>query len=440
MNNFQTILVAVFIFFFVAAVAIFSGLIKINGLSKSTTTPAGKVVIWGTFSNESFKNTVEILKAGNSELSVSYVRKDPSFYQQDLIEAFANGTAPDLFIITPDMIKKNSNFIYKIPYENYPEKTFRDSFIDGADIYMDSEGILGFPVIVDPIVLYYNKDILSNENIVFPPKSWDELFTLNSTLTKRDNSGTISQSMIALGQYANVNNVKDILATLLLQNNNPIVERGVGLGTTNTISYNFVLDDNPLKYSVSPIDSVLNFFLEFSDPSSTAYSWNRALPNSLDMFTGGKLAFYIGRASELFNIESINPNLSFDVAQIPQIKDSTIRRTYGEISAVVINKKSANFTTAFSVAGALSTGDGATSLSTALSLPPVSRILLSTKPNNPYLFTFFNGALISRSWLDPDKVKSNLIFKELIENILSNSLSMSEALNKTRGQFELLLK
>ena len=440
MNNFQTILVAVFIFFFVAAVAIFSGLIKINGLSKSATTPAGKVVIWGTFSNESFKNTVEILKAGNSELSVSYVRKDSSFYQQDLIEAFANGTAPDLFIITPDMIKKNSNFIYKIPYENYPEKTFRDSFIDGADIYMDSDGVLGFPVIVDPIVLYYNKDILSNENIVFPPKSWDELFTLNSTLTKRDNSGTISQSMIALGQYANINNVKDILATLLLQNSNPIVERGVGIGTTNTISYNFVLDDNPLKYSVSPIDSVLSFFLEFSNPSSTAYSWNRALPNSLDMFTGGKLAFYIGRASELFNIESINPNLSFDVAQIPQIKDAIIRRTYGEISAVVINKKSANFTTAFSVAGALSTGDGATSLSTALSLPPVSRILLSTKPNNPYLFTFFNGALISRSWLDPDKVKSNLIFKELIENILSNSLSMSEALNKTRGQFELLLK
>ena len=440
MNNFQTILVAVFIFFFVAAVAIFSGLIKINGLSKSATTPAGKVVIWGTFSNESFKNTVEILKAGNSELSVSYVRKDLSSYQQDLIEAFANGTAPDLFIITPDMIKKNSNFIYKIPYENYPEKTFRDSFIDGADIYMDSDGVLGFPVIVDPIVLYYNKDILSNENIVFPPKSWDELFTLNSTLTKRDNSGTISQSMIALGQYANINNVKDILATLLLQNSNPIVERGVGIGTTNTISYNFVLDDNPLKYSVSPIDSVLSFFLEFSNPSSTAYSWNRALPNSLDMFTGGKLAFYIGRASELFNIESINPNLSFDVAQIPQIKDAIIRRTYGEISAVVINKKSANFTTAFSVAGALSTGDGATSLSTALSLPPVSRILLSTKPNNPYLFTFFNGALISRSWLDPDKAKSNLIFKELIENILSNSLSMSEALNKTRGQFELLLK
>jgi ABC-type glycerol-3-phosphate transport system substrate-binding protein len=40
------------------------------------------------------------------------------------------------------------------------------------------------PLFVDPIVLYYNKDILSNEGIVNPPRTWDELFLLNSVLTK----------------------------------------------------------------------------------------------------------------------------------------------------------------------------------------------------------------------------------------------------------------
>ena len=433
MNNFQTILVAVFLAFFVFGVLIFSGAIKIGG-SSSSTNLQGKVIIWGTFPSSFVSVAIDNISATSRDLTVTYEKKDPATYQQDLIKAFANGAGPDLFIITPDMIALNNNFIYKIPYASYAEKTFRDSFIDGADIYLDNEGIVGFPLVVDPIVLYYNKNILSNEAIVSPPKTWDELFTLNSTLTKRDNSGTISQSMIALGQYANINNVKDILATLLIQNDNPIVVRG---NDPTTISYISVLNSNPSDLSISPIEAVLRFFVEFSNPSNTAYSWNRSLPSSLDMFTSGKLAFYIGRASELFNIQSINPNLSFDVTTIPQVKDSTMNRTYGEIYAIVVNKKSADINLTLKIASMLSTGDNAKNLSASSSLPPVSRALLSSKPTNPYLFTFFNSALISRSWLDPNKSKSDSIFKDLIENILSNNLSMSEAINKAQGQLEL---
>jgi ABC-type glycerol-3-phosphate transport system substrate-binding protein len=243
--------------------------------------------------------------------------------------------------------------------------------------------------------------------------------------------------MIALGQYSNVDNAKDILATLLLQNGNPIVARG---NDPTSISFVSMLNSNPSNLSISPIEAVIKFFIEFSNPANTAYSWNRSLPSSLDMFTGGKLAFYIGKASELFNIQSINPNLSFDVTGIPQIKDSTAKRTYGEIYAIAINKKSSNPAGAFGVAGMLSLGDNAKNFSVAVSLPPASRALLSTKPADPYLFTFFNSALISRSWLDPDKVKSDSIFKEMIENILSNNLSVGEAISKAQDQLDLLLK
>lgn len=435
MSNFQTILVAIFLAFFVFAVLIFSGLIDIGGFTGGDGKPQGKVVIWGIFPGTPLINTFDAIKDSNKDVNIRYVRKDPTTYQQELIEAFANGTGPDLFIITPDMIQKNFNFIYKIPYTSYPEKTFRDSFIDGADIYLETTGILGFPLVVDPMVLYYNKDILSNEGIVSPPKSWDELFVLNSSLTKRENSGTIMQSMIALGQYSNVNNAKDILATLLLQNNNPIVQRGADS------KYKSTLNSNPSNSTPSPIEAVIKFFVEFSNPSKISYSWNRSLPNSIDMFTGGKLAFYLGKASELFNIESINPNLSFDVTEIPQIKNYTTKRTGGDIYAIVVNNKSTNLTSAFGVAGLLSMGENAKSFSVAVSLPPASRLLLSDRPtDNPYLFTFFNGAVVSRSWLDPDKAKSDIIFKDLIENILSNNLSIYEAINKAQGQLELLVK
>lgn len=431
MNNFQTILVAIFLAFFVFAVLIFSGAINLDRPSQITELQ-GKIKIWGSIPNSNFAPIVDYLTSQNKDLIINYTYKDPSSYQQDLIESMAVGKGPDMFIISSDMIQKNLDFIYKIPYESYSQRFFADSFIDGSSIYMGNDGVIGFPLVIDPIVMYYNKDILSNEGIVNSPTTWDELFKLNSILTQRDNSGSIYQSMIALGQYNNVKNAKDILSTLLLQNNNNII--------SNTDSgYIATLKDYNSSNSSSTA-TVLKFFIEFSNPSNTAYSWNGSLPNSFDMFTSGKLAFYIGRASELFNIENTNPNLSFDVTQIPQVKYTNAKRTYGDIYAIVVNKNSSNISLAFKVASELSSGDAAQGLSVSTSLPPASKGLLANKPTDPYLSTFFNSALITKSWADPSDLKSDSIFSELLDNILSNKLSIEEAINKAQGQLELLNK
>jgi ABC-type glycerol-3-phosphate transport system substrate-binding protein len=128
------------------------------------------------------------------------------------------------------MVQRFGDFIYKIPYTSYAEKTFRDAFIDGANVYLANDGVLGFPIMVDPMMLYYNKDIFSNEGLVSTPQYWDQLFGLSSKLTKKKDDGTILQSMIALGRYDNISHSKDILATLLLQSGNSIIEsRGGGI-------------------------------------------------------------------------------------------------------------------------------------------------------------------------------------------------------------------
>lgn len=431
MNNFQTIIVAVFLAFFVFAVLIFSGLIKLGGSSSNSNTPSGKIVIWGTFSNPDLVKVFETLNTDNKDLIVTYVKKPEATYQQSLIEAFAGGTGPDLFFITPDMVIKNEKFIYKIPFASYPQKTFQDTFIDGADVYLSKDGAIGFPVVLDPMMLYYNKDILANEGLAAPAVYWDELFNLNNTLTKKKNDGTILQSMIALGQYSNVNHAKDILATLLIQGGNKIVSRSDN-------GYSVVFAGDPSQ-AISPAESVLKFFVEFSNPSDSAYSWNRALPNSLDMFTGGQSAFYLGRASELFKIQSVNPNLSFDVTSMLQTKGAAAKRTYADIYALSVNKRSANLTAALGVSALLASPDNAKAFSTALSLPPVQKALLADKPADPYLFAFFNSAIISRTWPDPDTIASDSIFNELINNILSNKLSISDAIGKAQGRLELLL-
>ena len=432
MDNFQTILTAIFLAFFVFGVLIFSGVIKI-GTSKAKTGLNGNVVIWGTFTPDiNMYNIYNQFSGKNYGLNVSYIKKDSTTYQQDLIEAFANGTGPDLFIISEDMLIRNSNFMYTLPYETYPQKTFQDTFVDGASIYLNKDGVSAFPLVVDPMVMYYNKDILKNQSIVYPPKTWDELFPLNSSLTVRDNSGTVSRSMIALGQYDNVNDAKDILATLLIQNGSSIVE-------PNATGYTSTLDYNPQNLNVSPIQAVLTFFTEFSNSSDISYSWNRALPNSFDMFTGSKLAFYLGRASELFKIEDANPNLSFDVTGIPQVKDAVNRKTFGKIYAVAVNRRSTNLSSALGVASLMSSGDSANNFSISVSLPPALKSLLAKKPNDPYLYTFFDSALITYTWLDPDENKSDSIFKELINSVLSDSQSAGNAIRKAQQEFDLLL-
>ncbi len=433
MNNFQTILVAVFLAFFVFAVMIFSGLIKIGEPKANTATPVGKVVIWGTFpTSTDFSKVFQDKNSETPDLTISYIRKDAEDYTDDLIQAFASDTGPDLFFITPDMAQKFGEFIYKVPYTSYAEKTYKDAFIDGASVYLTKEGVLGFPLVVDPMVLYYNKDIFANEGLVSPPEYWDELYTLSDVFTEKRDDGTILQSMIALGRYDNIKHSKDILATLLLQNGNNIV------APNETGGYISILNDNTSRLVVPPVEQILSFFIEFSNPSNDVYSWNRSLPNSFDMFTSGKLVMYLGRASELFNIEKTNPNLSFDVTDMLQTRASKTKRTYGDIYAVAVNKKSKNITASFGVASLMTNGDMAKDLSIALSLPPASKALLKDKPENPYIFTFFNSSIITRTWLDPDKQKSDTVFNELIQNIISNRLSVSDAVTKAHGQLEFL--
>lgn len=432
MNNFQTILVAIFLAFFVFGVLIFSGILKIGGSSSGTNAISGKIVIWGTLPSANVSALVESIAGSNAPFTVTYKEQKSDSYEANLIEAFARDTAPDLFILTPDMILKNSNFIYKIPYASLSEKSFRTLYIDGADILLANDGVIGSPLLVDPLVLYYNKNMLSNEGILYPPTSWDELFNLGSKLIKKKSDGTITQSMIALGQYDNVNHSKDILSMLLLESDNSIVAR------TST-GYALTIKDT-LPSGVAPFEQIVNFFLEFSNPSNESYSWNRSMPNSFEMFSSGKLAFYIGYASELFKIQSVNPNLSFDVTTIPQTKGTSIKRTYGNIYTLVANKKSKNLASALGVGTIITAPDFLKELGIRTSLPTATRSLLVEKPADPYLMTFFDSAIIARSWLDPDKEQSNSIFKELIENSLSNKLSVTDAISKASSQLDLILR
>lgn len=429
--NFQIILIAVFLAFFIFAVLIFSGILPIGKTHNPSTSTSikGHIIIWGTLPGSGL---TELFKyTSTKDLTFTYVQKPVDQYQQLLIEAFAKGDGPDLFFITEDMVLKNKTFLYTIPYTTYSEKIFRDTYIDGADIYMDSDGINAIPIVVDPMVMYYNKTFLDNEGVSLPPTYWDELFPLVDKLTKKKSDGTISQSTIALGTYDNITHAKDILSLLLMQSGNPITIRNGNLVSSNL--------KGKFNLNISPIESVLSFYTSFSNALDSAYSWNRGLLPSIDMFTGSKLTFYLGRASELFKIESVNPNLSFNVTNVPQTRGTNVIRTYGKIYGLAISNRSLNSAINYSVLGLLTTPDNIKNISAGLSLPPANRVLLTNLPANPYLDSFFRSAIVTRTWLDPESLATDKIFGDLLSNVLSNKLTVSAAVAKADEQINSLL-
>src|SRR5690606_8174237 len=124
---------------------------------------------------------------------------------------------------------------------------------------------------------------------------------------------------------------------------------------------------------------------------------------------GGGLAFYVGRASDIFEIESINPNLSFDVAQIFQTRDTGFKRTLAHMNAIAVSKTSQNTPAAFSVAVSMTDATMAPFISDEISLPPARKDLLNIAPEEPYLDTFFRSAIYARSWLDPNTTQTSAI-------------------------------
>lgn len=421
-SSFQTILLIVFGVVFAGAVLVFSGLISFGSKTASTTTPTGTVHIWGTVSQNILRPYFDAAGIGNGDYTIAYTEHDIKNLKQDLIVALANNAQPDVLLYPSEMLTQLKDVLYVVPYAAYPERAFRDTNIDGAQLFLTKDGLLGFPLVVDPLVVYYNKDLVAKANLIVPPRTWNDLKITVPLLTNKDIRNKITQSAIALGTTNNIPHLKDILSAMILQTGNSIVSYDPAQGATEV-----VLGATPAGSQKAPTAQVLDFYTSFSNPTNGNYSWNTALPTSLAQFLAGKSVFYIGRASELFTIQAQNPNLNFDVMELFQTGADTRTVTFGSFLAVDMLKKAPNPVAAYAAASTLATATNVDALSKALSLPPVQRSLLLSRQDNPYVSVFFKAALSAFGWLDPDTTKSDTVFKNMVTAVTSGKTNAEGA-------------
>ncbi len=429
MKTFQTILLAVFGFFILAGVIVIATFGRGGGDGEDV--PA-EGEVWGTLSSSFVEKVVSDFNLANdSVLTVTYREFPPDTFNQELIEALAAGRGPDAVIFTEDFIASYEDKLYPIPYESFSERLFRDTYIEGAELFLSAGGILGFPIAVDPMVLYWNRSLFNTARIPTPPSYWDELVGLREKLTTTDNSFNVLQSVIALGEYRNVTHAKEIIAMLIMQAGNPIVIRDAQ-GRADVILA------ESLNLPEAPAESALRFYTEFANPVKPVYSWNRSLPPSIDMFTRGDLALYLGFGSEVATIQERNPNLNFDVTAVPQIRDSSLATTFGTTYAIGLMKASDNLAGAFRVATILSSADAARLWSNVAGVVPARRDLLTEVPTDKYKTVLYAEAPIARGFLDPDPSLSEGVFADLVETITSGRDPVSRAVGDAQIRLQQL--
>lgn len=428
-NSFQIILVGIFVVILVLGVLLFAGVIGPKPGSSSSSKVVGTAIIWGTLPQSEINNVLSRLYAGKS-YNVRYIQKPESSYREAILEAFSSGTGPDLFMVTDQDFYSFESKLIPFSYKQLSQRDFRNLFVTEGEIFASPVGYSAIPFLIDPLVLYWNRGIFDSFGIPTPPSTWQDVIELTPRLTKKTDSGLISQSAVSIGFMDNVLHRRDILSLLLFQQGSSISKR-----TDFSIEPTFHKSDST---NISPAEQVLDFMKNFTDPLSLNYTWNRALNLDKDRFIASQLALYLGTASELFEIQSKNPNLNFDVAFAPQIKNSNIRVTYGKLYGIAVSKFSSNSKVAYQAIYDLISQNFQQELSSAFSLPPVRRDLLTQKPENPYASVFFDSSLSARGWLDPNYQKTNQIFKSMYDAYFSNSLDARAAVGRAASDFSIL--
>ncbi len=423
-STFQMILLAVFGVLLLGGIFVMS---TYSGGSKGNS-GIGKVVIWGTLPSQSFRKALSTVAQQNQNLKgVSYVYKNPVNFDSILTTAIASGNGPDLILIPQTHLASLQSIITPIPYTSFSERSFLNAFADVATVYLSPVGSYGIPLLVDPLVLYYNRTLLASKSIVNPPSTWDELPGLVPLFTKKTAMGGLSQVLIPFGTYSNVHDTVAILSTLFMQAGIPIVSHtssGAIIGALLHAKDN----TNITSPSVSPGANVLGFYTQFADPTKTTYNWNSTLPDSQQMFLSGDAALYIGYASEAKFFAQANPNLSFDVVPMPQSSVSKIKTVYAKVYAFSIPHGSRNARGSVAAASALANVIPESIIAKATGLTPILRSLLAKRPSDPIESTAYLAAIMSRTWLSPSKATTGYIFSGMINKVNAGQLSIPEAL------------
>lgn len=393
---------------------------------------------WGTFDDSDFyEQAIGDFSRANPGIRIVYRKFNFEDYEKELINSFASGTGPDIWLMHNTWLPKHWDKIQPLPQKIEGEdepiftiKDFQDQFLDVTSADLTFGGVIyGLPVYVDTLGLYYNKDLFNTAGITSPPKTWEDFNDAVRRLTVIDGRGNITRSGATIGTAGNINRSTDILSLLMLQS-------GVKMITDDFSAASFGRAVQSEKVG----EVALQYYTDFANPTKSIYTWDDRQHYSIDAFTQGQAAIMFNYSHHIATIRSRAARFNFGTAKVPQINGTPVAVNYANYWAPTVSKQSKDAVIAWKFLVYLSSAQGARYYVTASNRPSARRDLVEQQKNDPDLGVFAEQALSARSWYQVDSSAIETIFAEMINDVNFGRSSIAESLSAAENKVNVLMR
>jgi len=391
-------------------------------------------------------------------ITINYRKLRYDEFENELLNAMAEDSAPDIISIHNTWIRKYQNKITPMPKtvklvypiergtikkEVIPElreskcmtvselrSKYADIVYDDAVIMVtdsktgqSEEKIFGLPLAIDTLSLYYNIDLLDNAGIAQPPKYWNTEFQQDvKKLTKQDINGKIVQSGVALGGSTNIDRFSDILSILMMQNG-AVMQEGDYV-TFHLAPPAFVAQ------KINPGLEALIFYTDFANPIKEVYSWNKDMDNSLEMFIQGRLGIMFGYSFDALTIKSRAPKLKFGISKLLQIEGSAKQINFANYWVETVTSKSKHPDEAWDFIQSMADEKNVSAYLDYAKKPTALRSLIDKQSEDQDIGIFASQVLTAKSWYrGKDPQAAELIIGEMIDSVNSGAQDVEYVIN-----------
>jgi ABC-type glycerol-3-phosphate transport system substrate-binding protein len=335
------IIVGVVIFILIISTTIFLLLNRSSGEKGTTPSESDNGVIiegqveldyWGLWEPPSVvQPLIDEFEDQNPNIKINYSQQTFSNYESKLFTRLRQATgatepAPDIFRIHNTWTPKYYQYLSPVPAQIMTAEEYQEKFYPTAisDFTAKDGNIYAIPWYLDGLVVFYNKQLLAQEEIQKPPSDWDSFFELAQDLTQKDASGRILQSGLAIGTSRNINHSAEILAYLFLLEGIEVIDETRTQVTLNT----------------PRVERVFETYTDFARGDDAI--WSSTLRTDLEMFFSGDLAMMIAPSWRAFDIIEAAPTIEFDTATLPQLEANPENVYYSTYWGDTVSKASTN--------------------------------------------------------------------------------------------------
>jgi multiple sugar transport system substrate-binding protein len=272
------------------------------------------ITYWGLWEpGRVLDETLKEFEQQNPGVKVNYQQQTYKDYRERLQTAIAGGRGPDVFRFHASWVPMLRAELSEVPATAYTPADYQQTFypIVSEQLKLNNKYV-GIPLMYEGLALFYNKEALRTANAE-PPKSWTELKALASRLTIQA-GGRMERAGLAIGNASNVDHFGEILGLLMLQNG-----------------------ADPLDPTSEKSQQALQYYIDFYTKDRV---WDATLPNSTVAFARGEVAMIFAPSWRAHDIIALNPNLSFGVAQVPQVSSEKV--TWASYWAEGVSSQSKN--------------------------------------------------------------------------------------------------